>query len=67
MPESDPTFTPRLLADGTAWCVVVDWPNGDRLHVNGFANEDEARAWAGADRHEWLNDVRLLRRGHLGN
>jgi hypothetical protein len=59
MPDIDPTFTPRALKDGSAWCVVVDWPNGNRLHVNGFADEAEAKDWAGGDRHDWLARVRI--------
>lgn len=62
MADTDPVFTPRLLRDGSGWYVIVDWLNGDRLHVNGFIDEAEAQEWASADRHVWLSEVRVLKR-----
>ena len=62
MANADPSFTPRPLKDGSGWYVVVDWADGDRLHVNGFRDEQEAKAWASTDQHAWLRDVRLLKR-----
>ena len=39
-----------------------DWLNGNRLHVNGFADEAEAMAWAQGDRQEWLGRVHIPKR-----
>ena len=54
---TDPNMTPRMLKDGSGWCVLVTWASGQTMSLKGFVSEEEAAAWIDNDSAKWINQV----------
>lgn len=54
MATTKPTLEVRELKDGSAYYVLVTWPDGMEQQVNGFSNREEAHLWIEHDSDAWL-------------
>ena len=54
---ADVAIAARPLKDGSGWYVRADWPMGQSLRVNGFAEEEEAEAWIKTKARSWTEDA----------
>ena len=43
------TFDPRPLKLGAEWHIVANYPTGQKEHIAGFHNEEEALDWLASD------------------
>jgi hypothetical protein len=49
-----PIMTARSLEGGSAWYVLLEWPNGRVRQVDGFQSELEAESWIKEESEIWL-------------
>ena len=52
--DLNPVFTARGYKGTLGWYVLVEWPEGRTLSVDGFAGELEALEWIEHDSAAWL-------------
>jgi hypothetical protein len=52
--KSSPTLQARELKDGSAWYIVLTWPNGQTENIDGFGSESELDEWITTKYRAWL-------------
>ena len=48
------TLRARELKDGSAWYIVLTWPNGQTENIDGFSSETEINEWMTTKYRGWL-------------
>ena len=52
--KGSPTLQARELKDGSAWYIVLTWPNGLTESIDGFSSETEINEWMTTKYRGWL-------------
>ena len=52
--KGSPTLQARELKDGSAWYIVLTWPNGQTENIDGFSSETEINEWMTTKYRGWL-------------
>jgi hypothetical protein len=52
--KSSPIVETRELKDGSAWYIVLTWPNGQTENIDGFSSEAEINEWITTKYPGWL-------------
>jgi len=52
--KSSPILEKRELKDGSAWYIVLTWPNGQTEHIDGFSSESDINEWITTKYRGWL-------------
>jgi len=51
--KSSPALQARELKDGSAWYIVLTWPNG-QTDIDGFSSESGFNEWITTKYRGWL-------------